>query len=147
MSLRNWFWVVLIILVFAACTNHNPSPQTSATPSLAASPLSSSVPSAVPSPSQNLVTKTLRACLKNSYGVSVRVSSGTVGGGLATQVSWNGYRYPENWPDSLTVVQPPVAGAKWSVTDAACPASGQTWYQIVDTTGKTVGYIYSGAFN
>ena len=149
MSLRNWFWVVLIILVFAACANHNPSPQTSAAPSLSASPaLSVSlVPSPLSSPSQDLATKTLQACLKNDYGVSVRISPGEVGGQLGVRVSWDGYNYPDNWPETLTVVQPAVAGANWVVSDATCPASGHTWYQIIDTTGQTLGYIYGGAFN
>jgi hypothetical protein len=149
MSLKNWFWIVLIILVLASCANNKPATETSASPSFSTNPLSSLVPSIVPVPSlnQNLMTKTLRACLKNSYGVAVRVSPGEIGGGPASQVSWNGYRYPDNWPDSLTIVQPAVAGANWTVSDTTCPASGHTWYQIVDGAGKTLGYIYSGAFN
>jgi hypothetical protein len=147
MSLRNWFGIALIILVLTACANNNPTPQASASPSFAASPTVSVVPSVVASPSQNLVTKTLRVCLKNSYGVSVRVSPGEIGGSPTSQVSWNGYRSPDNWPASLTVVQPPIAGANWAVSDTACAATGHTWYQIVDETGKTLGYIYSGAFN
>jgi len=105
-----------------------PTPIPVATPT----PVVTPTPIPTPTPTPTIVSKKTNTCSSTGYNLRSGPSAGTRRVGV------------ENSGVTIRIITPAVSGGSWGPY-CTKPASGNSWYEVVDAQGNFVGYIFAGA--